>query len=298
MGMQAQTVADALNVPAAVRAIANTPTEFAAEVTGVDLAQAISAEVFARVLELFNHHAVLCFRRQILTPAALAAFAARFGKLEIHHMTQHVLTDLPQVRILSNIRKNGQAVGVSNAGMHWHSDLSYKPVPALATLLYGVECPPTGANTEFVSMSAAYTALPASLRKKLHGMRALHDRNFRYSLLYPERSPLTPEQVAGVPPVEHPVVRIHPATGQPALFVAKDIVSTIVGMPQEDSRQLLDQLERAATQPDLIYAHRWQPGDLLVWDNRCTLHRATPFDNQHRRFLYRAQVEGEVPVAA
>lgn len=269
-----------------------------AQIDGVDLSQPLGDDAFSRILEALHEHGVIFFRDQRLDPAQLAAFSARFGELDIHHMTEHTLTGLPQVRVLSNVKKDGRAVGITRGGMHWHSDLQYKKVPALVTLLYGIECPPEGADTQFVSMCTAYETLPAELRAAVSGRTAFHDRNFRYSELYPSRPPLSAEQVAKVPPVEHPLVRVHPATGKRALFVAKDVVSHIAGMGVGESRAIIDALEAHATQPEAIYSHRWQRGDLVVWDNRCTLHRATPYDNKYNRTLHRTQVKGEVPIPA
>lgn len=269
-----------------------------AEIHGVDLSQPLSDGIFKRILELFHEHQVICFRDQNMGPEQLVAFSARFGELDIHHMTEHVLPHLPQVRILSNAKKDGRAAGITRGGMHWHSDLSYKAVPALSTLLYGVVCPPEGADTQFASMYTAYEALSPELQQFLLGKRAVHDRNFRYSALYPNRPPLTAAQIAHVPPVEHPLVRVHPETGRKALYIAKDLVSGIVGLDDAESRTLIDQLENEATRPDRVYSHRWQEGDLVVWDNRCCLHRATPYDNKFTRTLYRTQVKGEVPIPA
>lgn len=269
-----------------------------AEIAGVDLSLPLSNEVFGRILDTFYQYSVICFRDQQLTPEQLAAFSARFGELDVHHMTEHTLPHLPQVRILSNAVKDRKAVGIVRGGMHWHSDLSYKKQPALATLLYGIECPPEGADTQFACMYKAYDALAPEIKAKLKGRQAVHDRNFRYSQLYPNRPPLTTEQVAKVPPVKHPVVRIHPATKRPCLYIAKDVVSGIVGAPEKEGRKLIDELEVFATQPRFVYSHKWQPNDLIVWDNRCSLHRATPYDNKYRRTLHRTQIKGEAPVPA
>lgn len=286
-----------VNDPALIRATAMTPY-LGAEVHGVDLSQGLGNAAFARILQIFHRHCVIFFRQQNITPEQFAEFSARFGELDVHHMTEHVLPHLPQVRILSNVKKKGREIGITRGGMHWHSDLSYKTVPASATLLYGVECPPEGAETQFVNMYSAYEALPENLKVKIRGKRAVHDRNFRYSELYPNRPPLTQEQLKQVPPVEHPIVRIHPQTRRPALFLSKDIVSRIIGISEGESRRLIDQMESDATSPQFIYSHKWQPGDVLIWDNRCTLHRATPYDNKYQRTLYRTQVKGEVPIPA
>ncbi len=283
--------------PAPTLSVRPMSEKLGAEIRGIDLSAPPDAQAFAAILQTLHRYGVIFFRGQNLTPDQLAAFSRCFGELDIHHMTEHVFPHLPQVRVLSNVKKDGVSIGITRGGMHWHSDLSYKPQPALVTLLYAVECPPSGADTQFADMYAAFADLPEEKRKKLQTLRAVHDRNYRYSALYPGRPPLTPEQVAKVPPVEHPLVRRHPATGRPALFVAKDVVSHIVGMTEDESRALIDELEAFATRPDRIYSHKWQAGDLVVWDNRCTLHRATPYDPQYRRTLYRTQVKGEAPVA-
>jgi taurine dioxygenase len=283
--------------PATTLSVRPMSEKLGAEIRGVDLSAPLDAQAFAVILQTLHRYGVIFFRGQKLTPEQLAAFSRCFGEPDIHHMTEHVFPHLPQVRVLSNVKKDGVAIGITKGGMHWHSDLSYKPQPAMVTLLYAVECPPTGADTQFADMYAAFDELPEEKRRKLQSLRAVHDRNFRYSELYPDRPPLTPEQVAKVPPVEHPLVRVHPATGRPALFVAKDVVSRITGMAEDESRALIDELEAFATRPDRVYSHQWQPGDLLVWDNRCTLHRATPYDPQYRRTLYRTQIKGETPLA-
>ena len=279
-------------------AVTRVGRDVGALIEGVDLTRPVSDETFACVLEALDEHGVIFFRNQRLEPEQLAAFSARFGQLDVHHMTEHTLPGLPQVRVLSNAKKDGRAVGITRGGMHWHTDLQYKKVPAFVTLLYGIQCPPEGADTQFVSMCKAYETLPAQLKRAIDGRKAIHDRNFRYSELYPNRPALTAEQVAKVPPVAHPLVRVHPGTRKPALFVAKDVVSQIVGMSVEESRPIIDALEEHATQPDAIYSHEWQAGDLIVWDNRCTLHRATPYDNKYTRTLHRTQVQGEVPIPA
>ncbi len=296
MTMHAAKANIVMNDPSQINAIEMT-SALGVEIQGVDLTEPLSDAAFAKLLALFHRYCVIFFRKQRLTPQLLVTFSARFGELDIHHMTEHTLRDLPQVRVLSNVKKDGRGVGITRGGMHWHSDLSYKRVPALATVLYGIECPPEGAHTQFANMYMAYETLPEQLKQKIHGKTGIHDRNFRYAILYPNRPPLTSAQLAQVPPVEHPLVCRHPVTKRPALYLAKDVVSRIVGLKDGEGRHLIDELEAHATQQHLIYSHRWQPGDLLMWDNRCTLHRATPYDNKYNRTLYRVQVKGQIPAA-
>ena len=156
-----------------------------AEVTGVDLSTPLSDATFAAVLDAFHQHAVIVLRGQTLSPRDLVAFSRRFGALDIHHLTEHTLPAHPEVRVLSNVKKDGRPIGAAKAGRHWHSDLSYKKEPASATLLYGVETPPEGADTLFANMYAAYEALSDDIERKVTGKTAVHDRNFRYSeMLY------------------------------------------------------------------------------------------------------------------
>lgn len=272
---------------------------FGAEIRGVDLSLALRRGVIRALIEAFEKYEVVLFREQDLTPGQLVKFSGNFGELDVHHMAEHTFPEFPEVRVLSNVRQDGQLVGVNRGGRHWHSDLSYKPYPGIATFLYGVSCPPTGGDTLFASMTAAWEALPEEMKKRLRGKKAVHDRNFRYSALYPDRPALTPEQVAKVPPVEQPLIRRHPATGRPSLFVCKDVVSNITGMDAESGRRLIDELEEFVTRAEFVYAHEWKAGDLVVWDNRSTMHKATWYDeSKYSRVMYRTQTKGEAAIPA
>ena len=280
-----------------VSAVAMTP-DLGAEIRGVDLSSPLSDACCVRIMEIFHRYCVIFFRNQQLESQHLLRFASRFGELDIERAVERQLPGLPQIGVLSNARTPNRMIGIVREGMHWHSDGSNAPAPAQATIAYGVKCPREGANTEFVNMYAAYEALPAEKRAHLEKLRAVHDRTFRYAELYPSRAPLSAEQIAKEPVSEHPLVRVHPVTGRKALFLAKDTVSQILGLNEPESRKIIDELETFAVQPRFGYSHRWQEGDVLVWDNRCTLHRATPFDNRFDRVLHRLQVRGEVPIAA
>ena len=271
---------------------------FVAEITGVDLAKPLGDEAFARILEYFHRHRVIVFPQQQMGPRQLADFGARFGPLEVHHLAEHLMRDLPQVRIISNAVEDGEEMGAAGAGMYWHSDLSYRPKPALATLLYALECPPEGGHTLFADMVAAYRALPDETKARIRGRTSVRDRSYRYNEFYPNRPALTPEQIAAVPPVEHAMVRRHPGTGELALYISAGSCSHIVGMDVEEGRKLLRELEAFATQPEFVYAHAWREGDLVVWDNRATLHCATGCPPQFRRTMHRVQAVGEKPILA
>lgn len=280
-----------------VSAVAMTP-DLGAEVRGVDLSAPLSDACYARIVEIFHRYCVIFFRKQKLEPHHIVRFASHFGELDVDESAEHHLPGLPQVRVLSNATTNAQAMAVIRGGTHWHSESSYKPVPAAATLLYGIQCPPKGGNTEFANMYAAFEALSSERQAFLQRLRAVHDLKLLHAEGNLERPASSAEQLASAPPVEHPLVRVHPATGRKSLFVARHVVSHVLGMSVPESRRLIDELEAFAVQPRFMYAHRWQQGDVLVWDNRCTLHRATPYDGKYDRMLQRAQVKGEVPIAA
>lgn len=273
--------------------------DFVARITGVELSAPVEADAFAEIQSALHRYGVIFFPNQKLDPASLSAFTENFGKPDIHHLAEHTFPEHPEVRVLSNVKKDGELVGQFRGGMYWHTDLSYTPDTAYVTVLYGIECPPEGADTLFADMRKLYDELPEELRSKIEGKDAVHDRNFRYSEIYPERPPLTPEQVAKVPPVTHPAVRTHPDTGRKSVYLLKEMVRTIDELDETSTRAMLKQIEDFMEQDQFIYAHKWQAGDLVIWDNRCTLHTATPYDSaKYRRTLYRTQVRGDHPFYA
>jgi len=226
---------------------------FGTEIVGLDLTEDLNEEEKSQVITLFNSASVLLFRNQFLTPGQLSTFTETFGKPEVHHLAKSTFPDHPEVRVLSN-KKNadGTLTGAYKGGHHWHSDLCFKEFPGQATLLYGVECPPEGADTLFSDMHSAYEDLPDDLKKKLEGRMATNDRNWRYSELYPWRAPLTDEEVAKVPPVTHPAVITHPHSGRPALFVTKMMVPHIEGMDDGEAQALVAEVEAFATQKKYV----------------------------------------------
>lgn len=271
---------------------------FGTEIVGLDLTEELNEEEQSQVLTLFDSASVLLFRNQTLTPGQLSTFTENFGAQDIHHLAESTFPDHPEVRVLSN-KKNpdGTFIGAYKGGHHWHTDLCYKDVTGLATLLYGVECPAEGGDTLFADMHSAYEDLPTELKEKLEGRLATHDRNWRYSELYPLRAPLTDEQIAKVPPVKHPAIITHPGSGRRALFVTETMVQHIEGLEDAETLALMAEVEAFATQKKNVYRHKWQKGDLVVWDNRAMIHKATPFDDtQYDRMMYRTQVAGEKPV--
>lgn len=279
-----------------IRPISNS---FAAEISGVNVAGRVTDKVFKRILDALYRYKVIVIRKQRLTPRQLTDFASHFGELEDYHLADFMVPDVPQVRIISNELVNGRNVGATGAGMYWHSDLSYRPKPAGATLLYGLVCPAEGGNTMFADMGAAYAALPEAMKAKLRDLKTVRDRNYRYSEFYPHRAPLTDAQRAAVPPVEHPLVRLHPVTKEKVLYVSAGSCSHIPGMDIEEGRNLIRELDAFATRPQFVYSHPWEDNDLVVWDNCATLHCATPFDtSKYIRKMLRVQALGDKPIAA
>lgn len=269
-----------------------------AEVLGLDLSQPVSAEDFARLHRAHLDHHVLVFRDQNITPAQQVAFSRRFGPLQIHVLRQFQLPSDPEVLVISNIRENGQPIGLGDAGHFWHSDLSYKETPSLGSMLHAQELPEEGGDTLFANQHSAWEQLPDYLKRAVAGLKAEHSYLARYADLQkrnPWRPNLTQAQIDEVKPVVHPVVRTHPETGRKALFVSEHFTTRIVGLPEDESRALLDELFDHSTRPEHIYRHRWQPQDMVFWDNRSLMHLAAGCPEDQRRKLYRTTIEGDAP---
>ena len=270
-----------------------------AEVIGLDLSEPLGDERFAPIVEAHLRHHVLVFRDQRITPDQQIAFSRRFGPLQIHVLRQFQLAGHPEILIVSNIKENGQPIGLGDAGHYWHSDLSYKEKPSLGSMLLARELPAEGGDTLFANMHLAWDTLPAPLRDAVEGRRAEHAYLAKYEELRqrsPWRPALTPEQIAEVKPVEHPIVRTHPGNGRKALFVGEHFTTRIVGLPDDESRDLLDQLFAHSVRPEHVYRHAWQPHDMVFWDNRSVIHLAAGCPDHMRRRLERTTMEGDVPV--
>ena len=269
-----------------------------AELIGLDLAAPLPDADFARVHRAHLDHHVLVFRDQRITPRQQIDFSRRFGPLQIHVLHQFQLPGHPEVLVVSNIVENGRPIGLGDAGHYWHSDLSYKDKPSLGSLLHAQELPAEGGDTLFANMHLAWDTLPPALKTVVHGLRAEHSYLAKYEELRarsPWRPKLSEAQIAEVKPVEHPVVRTHPETGRPALFVSEHFTTRIVGLPEDESRDLLAQLFAHSVKPEHVYRHRWQPHDLVFWDNRSVMHLAAGTPDHLRRRLNRTTIEGDVP---
>ena len=269
-----------------------------AEVLGLDLSLPLSDVDFARLHRAHLMHHVLVFREQHITPAQQVEFSRRFGPLQIHVLRQFQLPSQPEVLIVSNIRENGQPIGLGDAGHFWHSDLSYKEKPSLGSMLHAQELPAEGGDTLFANQHTAWESLPVHLRRAVEHAKAEHSYLARYADLQkrnPWRPNLTQAQIDELKPVVHPVVRTHPETGRRALFVSEHFTTRIVGLPGDESRALLAELFDHSTRPEHIYRHRWQPQDMVFWDNRSLMHLAAGCPDDQRRKLYRTTIEGDLP---
>lgn len=270
-----------------------------AEVLNLKLDQPLPDEAFARIRHAFSDHHVLVFRKQDITPTQHVQFSRRFGPLQIHVLRQFQLPGHEEILQISNIRENGKPIGLGDAGAFWHSDLSYKAVPSLGSLLHARELPDTGGDTHFANMHLAWETLPASLQKILLPLKAEHSYVKRYAeqrAKAPWRPALTQAQLDEVRPVVHPVVTTHPENGRKTLFVNEHFTSRIVGLPQDESEDILQQLFAHSVRPEFIYTHQWQKNDMVFWDNRSVIHLAGGTPDDQRRRLNRTTVEGAVPV--
>ena len=268
----------------------------AAEIAGVDLSTSVSDALFAQIYDAFLKHQLLLFRGQKLTPGAQVAFARRFGELQVHVMNQYHVEGHPEIYFLSNLDEDGKPNGMhpDRGTLAWHTDGSWSRVTGQATLLYAVEVPARGGDTWFSDMYGAYEALDEATKARFAGMRAIHNLDFSRNRRHGE-DPMSEEQKRAKPPVDHPLVRTHPETGRKCLYLG-DHAETIAGLPYAEGRQLVEEINALAIRPELTYCHRWRPGDLVVWDNRCLLHRAEPYDTmRERRVMQRCTVLGEVP---
>jgi taurine dioxygenase len=283
-----------LRWPFAVRPL--TP-KLGAEIRGVNLGEGVSDELFHAIYQAFLRFQVLLFPSQPLPPGAQVAFARQFGEVQIHVMNQYHADGFPELYRLSNLDEHGNPNGKhpDRGTLAWHTDGSWSRVTGQATLIYGEVVSAHGGETHFCDMYGAYERLDARWKARVANLRAVHNLDFSRTRRHGE-DPMTEAQRLAKPPVDHPVVRTHPETKRKCLYLG-DHAEYIVGMDYDEGRALIEELNALAIQPDLTYEHRWQPDELIVWDNRCLMHRATGYDPfVDRRVVRRCTVLGEVPV--
>jgi len=270
---------------------------FAARIDGVDITGSIDAATWQAIRAAFEEHSVLLFRGQPLDDEQQIAFSRRFGDLEITR-SMNPAAGTPFARQSNLDIKTGAVIPDDDrrmvyqlANLLWHTDSSFKPVPSLCSLLSGRIVPPEGGATEFASARAAYPSLPEALRRRTEGAVAVHDFSWSRDQVRPGF--YTAEERAVYPPVRHPIVRANPVNGHCSLFLGAH-ASHVEGLPLDEGRALLRALLDHVTQAPFVYRHEWEAGDLVIWDNRCVLHRATPYDTaRHKRLMQRTTVSGD-----
>jgi taurine dioxygenase len=268
-----------------------------AEIVGVDLREELSPQTVADILDAWHQHLVIVFRNQTLSEDEQIRFARHFGVLQQRGRPAEARNEASKLKhpeltmLVSNIRENGKLIGsLADGEMHFHSDFCYMEKPAKGTFLYAIEIPSQGGDTLFLNMYKAYDALPAALKARVEGKKA--DNAYHYES--PTREANAAQlDLAATRHYAQPIVRTHPDTGRKALFVNRLMTWTIEGMDEAEGRALLDQLFTHMEQDQFIYTHKWRVGDLVLWDNRCTLHARTDFSNQERRLLRRHVVAGD-----
>jgi taurine dioxygenase len=271
-----------------------------AEIRGVDLRE-LSADGFELVYRAWLDHQVLLFREQHLADEDLISFSRRFGELDhapIQETGRRFVEGYPEIYVVSNVIENGEPIGSLGAGEAvWHTDMSYLQDPPKASMLYALEIPPRGGNTYFCSMYRAYEALPETIRRSIEGYTLKHDATYN-SGGYVRQGTVPTDDPVQSHGIYHPLVCTHPETGRRLLYLGRRRNAYIQGLPLWNSEALLDEIWSYATDEAYIWQSMWRVGDLVLWDNRCTMHRRDSFDAASRRIMHRTQIKGsERPVS-
>ncbi len=271
-----------------------------AEIQGVDLRR-VSDDAFQQIEKAWNDHLVIVFRKQSLTDEEFMAFGKRFGDLEIPYVSsvgQPWIPETPEMLVVSNVKEDGKPIGALGDGEAvWHSDMTYREEVPIAALLYSLEVPEKGGDTSFSNLYLACKNLPVELKSKIKDSMFVHDNahNSAGELRIGYSEVTNPKETPGP---HHPVICRHPKSGKEYLLLGRRPYEYVVGFELEESEQILDEIWAHSTQPKFTWTHTWQPGDVLVWDNRCTLHRRDAFDPTTRRVMHRLQIKGERPIPA
>ena len=266
-----------------------------AEITGVDASRPLDAGTAREIVDAWLAHLVVVIRGQSLNDAALVEFSRRFGVLEKAPVGEKkvgvvYVPRLPEVTVVSNVRENGMPLGALGDGeLSWHSDMTYLPNPPPASILYGLEVPAEGADTWFNNMYLAYETLPEGLKTRIEGLRSNHTSSYTSAgTLRTGFEEVTDVSLA--PGTLHPLVLVHPLTGRKALYLGRRLHAHVEGLSVTDSEALLEELWEHASREEFAFAHKWQRGDIVMWDNRCVMHRRDAFDPKARRILHRTQL--------
>ena len=269
-----------------------------AEITGLDLSRPLDDATFARIKDAWHRHLVLVFRDQRLSDPALERFSARFGPLDRKPLYTEDVVDTTTsdfVCVISNVKVDGKPIGdLGDGEAVWHTDMSYNALPPMAAALYALEIPSAGGETGFANMYLAYETLPAALQVLVRKLSCKHDatRNSAGGL---RRGMRPVDDPSTSPGTAHPLVRTHPETGRDALYLGRRRHAYVIGMAIGESERLLDEIWAHASRPEFAWHHTWRLGDLVLWDNRCVMHRRNGFDPSARRVMHRTQIQGDVP---
>jgi taurine dioxygenase len=268
---------------------------------GFDLSLPIDDATFRELEAAFHDNIVVFFRGQTLSDENHIAFSRRFGELEIHIVKKFLLPGHPEILLVSNIKDAaGEHIGLADAGFTWHSDVSYRRFPSRCSLLYAKEVPRRDGvalgDTVFANCVAAYEALPAAMKRRLDGLKAIHRYSSRRRVENSPRPKLTAAQLAETPDIAHPIVRTHPHTGRKAIYVTAGECIGIEGMPEDEALDLIAELDAHCVKPQFLYRHRWRVGDLVMWDNATAMHLAIcDYALPEQRLMHRTTVIGGQP---
>ena len=270
-----------------------------AELRGVDLRN-LDASQFSAIERAWHDHQVILVRGQTLDDQDLIAFSRRFGELDwapVQETGRRFVEGLPEIYIVSNVTVNGQPIGSLGSGEAvWHTDMSYLEVPPMASMLYALEVPPADGNTSFSSMYAVYQALPDDLKRRIADLKIKHDGTYN-SGGYLRQGVTATDDPRTSPGAIHPLVCTHPDTGRRMLYLGRRRNAYLMGLELAESEALLDELWDFVARSEFAWEHVWQVGDLVLWDNRCTMHRRDPFDDSARRIMHRTQIKGSAAPA-
>ena len=274
-----------------------------AEVVEIDLSQPLDNTVKVALTKAWNQYSVLVFRNQQLKPKEFLQFSKYFGELEVHVLDQYLHREYPEILIVSNVLEGDRNIGIPDAGLYWHTDLSYMAAPSRGSILYAIEVPKSDGkslgDTIWASTAAAYDALDIDTKRQLSGMKAKFSLSGRFEKVADNEKAdveLTKDQINKAPDVIHPVVRTHPVTNRKCIFVNELHTSSIVGLPKTESQALLAELQEHTIQPEFVYQHSWLPGDVVMWDNVATQHIAMhDYSLPQRRLMHRTTLTGDLP---
>lgn len=269
---------------------------FGAKISGIDLREPVDQETARSLIADLTRYRLLVLPGQELDHGDHIRFSRLFGPLDIYPVAQYVIPEYPEVLVISNIFKDGSPIGLYDGDdqEEWHTDYSWKEQMSSASLLYSVVAPGQGGDTVFADTTAAYDDLPDAVKQRIDGLRAIHSMAYLVDeevKTNPHKVPLTPQEREKCPDVAHGLVRMHPVTGRRSLLLGSMIIREVVGLSPAESAELLKELHEHATADRYVYRHRWSVGDLVIWDNRATMHTRTPCDHlRHHRLLYRTTV--------